>query len=178
MLNDEAIKEEMKRGSIAIERADADIKQNYVAVTLADTLKVYSAPALDVTKATEATVINIPPEGLVLKPGELYIGATNEFTKTYGFVPMLEGLDELAALGVKAHITAGFGDNGFEGTWTLEIICSMPTIVYPGMLIGYTSYYPVVGDSDVLYRGKYFGQVDPTMSRLSDEYAPVRKREK
>lgn len=71
---------------------------------------------------------------------------------------------------MEIHVTAGFGDNGFEGTWTLEIVCTNPTKVYPGMPIGRVYYYPLIGDADIEYRGKYFGQVEPTASRLSQEY--------
>ena len=73
-------------------------------------------------------------------------------------------------MGVEIHVTAGFGDNGFEGTWTLEIVCANPTIVYPNMPIGKVYYYSLVGDPKIEYRGKYFGQVVPTESRINREY--------
>ena len=111
-----------------------------------------------------------------MEPNKLYLGSTNEYTKTDGYVPVLSGLLELATLGMEIHITAGFGDNGFEGTWTLEIICSNPTIVYPNMEIGRVYYYPLIGDDKIKYRGKYFGQIDPTESRLAKEY--VKRKEK
>ena len=38
------------------------------------------------------------------------------------------------------------------------------------MPIGRVYYYPLIGDADIEYRGKYFGQVEPTASRLSQEY--------
>lgn len=177
MLNNTGIETELKRGSIYVDGAENNISNNAVVVTLGDTLKVYDVPALDVTKPAPYEEFTIPESGLILKPGELYIGRTNEFTKTYGFVPILEGTEELAALGMDVHVTAGFGDNGFEGTWTLEIKCSLPTIVYPGMVVGYISYNPLIGEGGTLYRGKYFRQVDPTTSRLSDEYM-ARKRER
>ncbi len=83
---------------------------------------------------------------------------------------MLAGKEELATLGMEIHITAGFGDNGFEGTWTLEIVCANPTIVFPGMDIGEIYYFPLIGDPEIEYRGKYFRQIEPTASRLSQEY--------
>lgn len=176
MLNKDAILIELKRGSIYVDNAEKTALKNYVPVTLGSTLKIYSVPALNVTDSSPYEEITIPEEGYILKPGELYIGRINEYTKTYGFVPLLEGTEGLAALGMDVHITAGFGDNGFEGTWTLEITCSLPTIVKPGMFAGYLSYYPLIGEGDTLYRGKYFRQFDPETSRLSREY--TRKREK
>lgn len=177
MLNSNGIEAELKRGSIYVDGMRSDVFENGVTVTLGDTLKVYDGPALDVTKSSPYEEFTIPESGLILKPGELYIGRTHEFTKTYGFVPILKGTEELAALGMDIHVTAGFGDNGFEGTWTLEIKCSLPTIVYPNMKVGYLTYDPLIGSADTLYRGKYFGQIDPTTSRLSSEYT-TRKRVK
>ena len=169
MLNKEGIKKEINKG-IYVDHAEDNIGENYIFVTLGDTLKVYDTPVLDTKNPNEFKTIDIPEDGLLLEPNKLYLGRTNEYTKTYGYVPLLSGLSELATLGVEIHITAGFGDNGFEGTWTLEIIAANPTIVYPNMPIGRIYYYPLIGDASIEYHGKYLGQVEPTESRLSDEY--------
>ena len=168
MLDDKIIKEEIDKGNIFLDRIE--IGKNYAFVTLGDTLKVYDTPCLNVKESSPVKVIKIPKDGYILQPNILYLGRTQEYTKTYNFVPMLGGLDELATLGMEIHITAGFGDNGFEGTWTLEIICALPTKVYPNMPIGRLYYYPLIGDSSIEYKGKYLGQVDPVESRLSQEY--------
>ncbi len=171
MLSEEGINKELKRGSIVVDDSSKNLGDSFINVTLGNKLKVYSDPALNVSKSSVAREIIIPEEGLILKPNELYLGRTNELTKTYGFVPLLSGTEELAACGMEIHITAGFGDNGFEGTWTLEIVCANPTIVYPGMRIGKIQYFPLIGDPSIEYRGKYFKQIEPTESRLSEEYA-------
>lgn len=170
MLNKEALREEIKRNAIYVDNSFSKLNENCIDISLGDTLKVYDAPSLKIKDSAPVTIINIPEEGLILVPGKLYIGATSEFTKTYGFVPILTGTDELAVLGMKTHITAGFGDNGFEGTWTLEIECAMPVRVYPNMRVGSIYYNPLIGGGSTLYRGKYFNQVEPTMSRLYEEY--------
>ncbi|MCI8467384.1 MAG: dCTP deaminase [Bacilli bacterium] len=174
MLNNRAITKELKRGSIYVENGDKTLDRDFINITLGSTLKVYDAPALQVTEKTPVKEIIIPENGLVLMPNKLYIGATKEYTRTNGFVPMLTGNDELAVLGLKTHITAGFGDNGFEGTWTLEIECAMPTIVYRDMPMGCIYYVPIIGDGNILYRGKYFKQIEPTASKLNKEYEPTR----
>ena len=175
MLNSNSIKKEIEDKNIYVD--NSCIGDNFINVTLGNTLKVYDTPFLDVKNSSPTKTITIPEDGYVLEPNKLYLGRTNEWTETYGFVPMLGGLDELATLGMEIHITAGFGDNGFEGTWTLEIICALPTKVYPGMQVGRLYYYPLIGDSNMEYRGKYFRQVDPVESRLSDEYSLSRKKE-
>lgn len=169
MLNKNGLKKEIDN-NIYVDNADDNIGDNYILVTLSDVLKVYDEPVLDVCKENASRTINIPAGGLLLEANKLYLGSTNEYTKTYGYVPLLSGLNELATLGVEIHVTAGFGDNGFEGTWTLEIVCANPTIVYPNMPIGKIYYYSLVGDPKIEYRGKYFGQVVPTEYRINREY--------
>lgn len=169
MLNKNAIEKQLNT-NIYVDDGKEKIGENYIFVTLGDTLKVYDTPLLDIKSQNESRTITIPEEGLLLEPNKLYLGRTNEYTKTYGFVPLLSGLTELATLGVEIHITARFGDNGFEGTWTLEIICANPTILYPNMPIGRLYYYPLIGDPSIEYKGKYLGQIDPTESRIEREY--------
>lgn len=48
---------------------------------------------------------------------------------------MLEGRSSTGRLGLSIHVTAGFGDIGFKGYWTLEITCVHPVMIYPGMEI-------------------------------------------
>ena len=175
MLNKNGIKEGLSQG-IYVDSSQDKIGENYITVTLSNMLKTYETPLLETTSPNPSQTILIPETGFILEPNKLYLGSTNEYTKTDGYVPVLSGLLELATLGIEIHITAGFGVNGFEGTWTLEIICSNPTIVYPNMEIGRVYYYPLIGDDKIKYRGKYFGQIDPTESRLAKEY--VKRKEK
>ena len=168
MLGKKAIEEEIRRGSISVDNSYDKIFENSIRVHLSDVLKQYTE-TLDVAKSSPTNTIIIPECGLKIALDNLYLGRTDEYTKTYGFVPILIGTDELAAIGVEAHITAGFGDNGFEGTWTLEIWCTNETILYTDMPIGEIIYLPVIGEHKY-YRGKYYGQIDTTESRLSNEY--------
>ncbi|MCZ9966159.1 dCTP deaminase [Brachyspira hyodysenteriae] len=82
-------------------------------------------------KQIEAEEIIIPKSGYELKPNELYLGRTLEYTSTKKYVPMIEGRSSIGRLGIFIHITAGFGDVGFSGYWTLEIFCIKPIIIYP-----------------------------------------------
>ena len=82
-------------------------------------------------KKNKATKIIIPEEGLLLDSRKLYLGRTLEYTETHNLVPMLEGRSSIGRLGLFVHITAGFGDVGFKGYWTLEIFCVQPIRVYP-----------------------------------------------
>lgn len=170
MLKRSGIKEKLKGENISVDFGEENVGENYIDVTLGNSLKTYISDILECDKQNLTEEIIISKEGYDLQPGKLYLGRINEYTKTYNYVPLLSGLSELAAGGMEIHVTAGFGDNGFEGTWTLEIWCTNKTRVYPGMKIGRIYYVPLIGDNSIEYRGKYFGQVDTTASRLNTEY--------
>lgn len=118
-------------------------------------LLVYENRLLDMKVPNPVEHLVIPDEGLVLDPNRLYLGRTNEFTKTDRFVPMLEGRSSIGRLGLFIHVTAGFGDVGFAGYWTLEIFCVQPIRIYPNVEICQIYYHDIVGDYDRYDSGKY-----------------------
>lgn len=84
--------------------------------------------------------------GWWLYPGVLYLGTTMEHTETRGFRPVLDGRSSTGRLGAFMHITAGYGDNGFRGFWTLEIAVIEPLILYPGQRLLQISYETLEGE--------------------------------
>ena len=118
-------------------------------------LLVYDSDELDMKRENPVRLLTIPPEGLRLEPGRLYLGRTLEYTKTDGFVPMLEGRSSVGRLGLFIHVTAGFGDVGFAGYWTLEIFCVQPLILYPDVEICQIYYHTLLGDYKPYSSGKY-----------------------
>jgi len=68
----------------------------------------------------------------LLVPGQFYLGETLETTYCRGVVPHLDGRSTCGRLSIEAHKTAGVGDNGFNGRWTLEIEATEPVLVRPG----------------------------------------------
>jgi dCTP deaminase len=65
---------------------------------------------------------------------------------------MLEGRSSVGRLGIYIHITAGFGDVGFSGFWTLEIQCIQPVRIYPMVEICQI-YYHTISEDYVTYKG-------------------------
>lgn len=125
---------------------------------------------LDMTKDNPAQRILIPDEGLVLYPGNLYLGRSVEYTGTAKYVPMLEGRSSVGRLGISIHATAGFGDVGFFGYWTLEISCVQPVRIYPGVDICQI-YYHTMTEGDTLYsNGKYSDNIDIQTSKLWQDF--------
>jgi len=130
------------------------INPNSYNLRLADELLIYDEEVLDMKKKNRTKKIKIPKEGFLLEPGKLYLARTAEKTKTNKYVPMLEGRSSVGRLGLSIHVTAGFGDVGFDGYWTLELWVVQPVIIYPGIEICQIYYNELKGDYDP-YKSKY-----------------------
>lgn len=158
-------------GEIIIEPFDErQLNPNSYNLRLHDELLVYDDPVLDMKKEHAVTRITIPPEGLILQTGKLYLGRTMEYTETHGYVPMLEGRSSIGRLGLFVHVTAGFGDVGFCGYWTVEIFCVQPIRVYPGVEICQIYYHCIEGDHDIYSSGKYQHNRDVQPSMLFKDF--------
>ena len=92
---------------------------------------------------------------MVLEANRLYLGRTVEYTETKNLVPMLEGRSSIGRLGLFVHVTAGFGDVGFKGFWTLEIFCIQPIKIYPNVEICQVYYHTLEGSHENYTNGKY-----------------------
>lgn len=136
----------------------------------------HDMPCLDMKTPNPVEEIIIPPDGLWLSPGELYLGNTVEYTETHNLVPVIEGRSSAARLGLSVHITAGFGDIGFCGHWTLEITVVHPLRVYPDVEICQIAYTDVLG-AIVPYKGKYQAQEGkPIPSAFYKDFIKPRQR--
>ena len=131
------------------------LNPNSYNLKLHNELLVYDEEILDMKKENKYKKIIIPKDGLVLQPGKLYLGRTVEYTGTENYVPMLEGRSSIGRLGLFIHITAGFGDVGFKGFWTLEIFCVQPIRIYPEVEICQIYYHSIEGKYDEYCSGKY-----------------------
>lgn len=167
MLTGSEIIKRVEDGRITITPFDKNrVNPNSYNLTLFKELKIYSSNILDMKKEAQTITKEIPEEGMLLLPGNLYLGRTNEFTACKDLIPCLDGRSSIGRLGINVHATAGFGDIGFEGTWTLEISVIKPVIVYPDVEICQIYYYEPVGDTDIKYSGKYKNQFDIGESRM------------
>ena len=141
---------------ILIEPFDEEqLNPNSYNLRLHNELVVYEDDALDMKRENRARTIPIPEAGLQLEPFKLYLGRTVEYTKTDGYVPMLEGRSSIGRLGLFIHVTAGFGDVGFAGFWTLEMFCVHPIRIYPNVEVCQIYYHTIEGDYDPYSSGKY-----------------------
>jgi dCTP deaminase len=163
ILSDARILEEIEKGTIVVTPYDrACLGSNSYDVHLGKFLAIYTDEVLDAKKHNTIEHFEIPEEGYVLQPDVFYLGVTEEYTESHAHVPFLEGKSSTGRLGIDIHATAGKGDVGFCGNWTLEISVKKPVRVYAGMPIGQLIYFPVDGEILVPYNSKknakYSGQ--------------------
>ena len=131
------------------------LNPNSYNLSLHNELICYDNPILDMKDKNTTHKFIIPEEGLVLEPHKLYLGRTVEYTETFNLVPMLEGRSSVGRLGLFVHVTAGFGDVGFKGYWTLEIFAVQPIKIYPGVQICQIFYHSIQGNYVDYTNGKY-----------------------
>ena len=155
ILSDKKILKAIKDGEIVVKPFRRKcLGTNSYDVHLGKYLAVYKDRVLDAKKHNQTEEVLIPKGGIVLEPGTLYLGSTEEYTETHNSVPFLEGKSSVGRLGIDIHATAGKGDVGFCNHWTLEISCVQPVRVYAGMPIGQLIYFSVEGDIENYYNKK------------------------
>lgn len=164
------IKKRLHKDIIINPLTNANFNPNSIDVTLDSTLVVYTDPILDVRQENATKSITIPKEGYILRPGELYLGKTYEYTETHNLIPMLHGKSSLGRLGLFIHVTAGVGDQGFKGNWTLELAVIKPLKVYAGMKIGQLVYHVPSGLGTDTYNGKYQGDKEVGVSKSYKDF--------
>jgi len=148
------------------------LNPNSYNLTLHDELMVYEEVVLDMRKANRVRRMSIPREGLVLHPNQLYLGRTTERTETHKLVPMIEGRSSIGRLGLFVHVTAGFGDVGFCGYWTLEMFAVQPVRIYAGVEICQIFYHDIHGSYTEYQSEKYQHNNDIQPSLLFKELNP------
>ncbi len=145
------------------------LNPNSYNLALHDELLVYEEVVLDAASPNRYRRIEIPAHGLTLQPNMLYLGRTVEYTETHGVVPMIQGRSSLSRLGLFINPGGSFGDNGYCGTWTIELHCVQPVRIYPGMQVAQIYYLPVEGECSEYCSDKYQNSRDIQPSLLFRE---------
>lgn len=153
------------------------LNPNSYNLTLHNELLTYEEVVLDMKQANRTRRLLIPDDGLVLNPNQLYLGRTAEYTETRNLVPMIEGRSSIGRLGLFVHVTAGIGDVGFCGYWTLEMFAIQPVRIYAGTQICQILYHETVGEVREYASDKYQHNRDIQPSLLYKEINPNAERE-
>jgi dCTP deaminase len=151
---------------------EAHLNPNSYNLTLHHELMVYEEVVLDMRSANRVRRFSIPEDGLVIKPQQLYLGRTVERTRTRNLVPQIEGRSSVGRLGLFVHVTAGLGDAGFCGYWTLEMFSVQPVRIYPGVPICQICYHEITGEITEYSSDKYQDNRDIQPSLMFKELNP------
>lgn len=177
ILSGSQIREELNRTIFISGFDESKLNSNSYNLSLARRLKAYKDPVIDMRKkygSSDLEEIEIPDEGLVLQPNRLYLGSTVEKTCTTKYVPLIEGRSSVARLGLFVHITAGLGEAGFDGHWTLELSCVQPVRIYPNTAVCQIYYQCIYGEADQCKSRKYQNSIEAEPSKLGQEMEEVR----
>jgi dCTP deaminase len=155
---------------------EARLNPNSYNLTLHEELLTYEEVVLDMAQPNRTRRIRIPQDGLVLTPQKLYLGRTAERTETHNLVPMIEGRSSVGRLGLFVHVTAGFGDVGFSGYWTLEMFAIQPIRIYPGVPICQIFFHQITGSITEYASDKYQHNRDIQPSLFYKELNPLAER--
>lgn len=171
ILSDTKILKEIDKGSIVIKpfdikninptgydlHLDSKIEILHLRKSSNQNSKYFTYPNdfyIDCKKEVDTECVEIAEEGFLLRPNELYLARTVEFTETNKYVPFIEGKSGLARLGLSVHSTAGKGEIGYTNYFTLELTCVYPTIIYPNMPIAQIYYQKIKGKVSNTYKNK------------------------
>jgi dCTP deaminase len=166
ILTGQKIANEVARERITIEPFDEKLlNPNSYNYRLGAFLRVVAHGLQDAHHEVPFRELQIPDEGLVLQPNQLYLGHTVERIGSSYFVTSLIGRSSLGRLGLFLQVSADLAQLGLVHQWTLEMMVVQPVRVYPRMRIGQVSFWRPSGRRKV-YRGRYRRTNLPTTSRF------------
>ncbi len=165
------IRRAVEAGDIAIEPFDElRVSPNAYDWRLGDTIRVCDTD-LDAARPSDFVERTIPPEGMELVPGNLYLGVTHERTHSDRYAQLINGDRAIGSLGVWVHVSAPLGHTGHAIRWTLEICAARRVRVYPRMTFGKIVFLKTMG-TIVSYQDmgrKYTSSTGIDVSRLHEE---------
>lgn len=113
---------------------------------------------------------------LLLLPKQFILASVNErfdcsepVNGNRYFTQIYDGRSTIARLGVLSHISAGYGDYGFTGAFTLEIVNNSPWVIklHAGMRIGQVYFEELDSKAkDMVYQGYKQQDCIPGLPRL------------
>jgi dCTP deaminase len=168
ILSDLAIQQAVGAGDIEIDPFNPkQLNITSYDLTLGNEVRVYGSSAhfdatvegavsprvvLDAKKEAETIAWEFDDQkGLMLYPGVGYLMHTRERVRTTKYNPILDGKSSIGRLFIQVHATAGYGDPGFDGQYTLEVIVQHPVRVYAGMRFCQIRFHTIAGELSKTY---------------------------
>lgn len=159
-----AIADYLATGAIVCNPAPATIEAVHIDLHLGGSFwvprKELKNTGLSIANADPRDVFELieRKQAIVLRPGGFALAHTDEYAGTTvpWLCPFIETRSTMARWGIAAHVSAGWGDPGFCGRWTLELYNHQQfAVAIPiGARICSIGFHRVE-DNDVLYTGRY-----------------------
>lgn len=164
------IERQVDAGRIRIEPFEPSrLSPNSYDFLLGDEICWYADGVLDCRRENKVHYSTIPPYGMTLSPGRIYLASTAERMGSEHYVPIIRARSSIARLGLFIHVTADLIDIGSINNWTLQLHAVQPVRIYPGMRIGQVTFWGIEGDIE-LYRGKYQHSSRPMPSMIHRDF--------
>ncbi len=162
MLSGKEILRQVELGNIIIDPFDpAQLNPNSYNCRLGKEVAWLDEVLLDLHLAPRVVRQEIGSNGYRLFPGMVLLGHTIEVIGSDIYVPCIDGRSTCGRYGLAVHITAGFGDIGFQGQYCMELESRhRPILLREGDLIAQVSFRSVEGEIE-LYKGSYQNQTGP-----------------
>lgn len=152
ILTGAAIKKEVAEGNITLKPFVVDhINPNSYNYRIADTIKVCRGMK---EKQPIFEEVEIPHEGIILEPHQLYLARTKEVIGSQRYAMSLIGRSSLGRLGLFLQVSANLGHTTSQHQWTLELVAVHRIRIYPSMIIGQVSFWENRGEIK-RYAGQY-----------------------
>lgn len=166
ILTGKEIEKQHKEGKIKISPFNPkQITTNSYDLKLGTKYLRYTGKEIDLKKAPEYEIHDIPEDGLHLKKGDFILAETAEKFGSDHFVPIIHAKSGTARAGLFVHITADLIDLGSYGKSTLQLFATIPIVLYPKSLIAQVTFWKPLGEIS-LYDGKYQNSDGPMPTQI------------
>lgn len=165
MLTAQAIRTCLETGEIKITPFKSEnIQPNSYDLTLAPTVLRIISQTLDIRHEPTWDQVYVDNDWMQLRAGRCYLATHQEYIEAPKLIMTLHGRSTLARYFVSIHESAGFGDIGFKGHWTLELVPKMDIQLKVGMKIAQIAFIRPDGPINSTYPGDYI--VDSAIPKL------------
>ena len=184
VLSDRDIREEISKGNISIDSlSDDQIGSSSVDLRLGNEFRIFRHSEVTHIDPREGKFDHLmelvdkkDEDAFIIHPGEFILATTREYVKVPdNMIARLDGRSSWGRLGIVVHSTAGSVHPGFEGKLTLEManISKVPVKLWPGSRICQLTFERMSSPAENPYNkrkgSKYYGQKDPSVSRISED---------
>lgn len=132
-------------------------------------------PLMDLGRYQDTYQTEIPENGFVLWPGNVYLVKVNETLWAKDLVIKVSGLSSLARAGLSVNQSANMVNVGDEVQLVLELTATYPTVIYPNMRIAAAYFETTEGEllPENEYHGRYEQKKQPNPAVIAG-YVPDR----